>query len=243
MRISRYKINRRGSFNRSGRGRCILAGLLTVCLFVQQFLRMVDACANFLSEALHPDNCVGILRLADTHSLDRLRKSVQNYIVQNFPQVLTHEEFLELPAEILSEILGADELCVTEEEQVFETVMRWVRYREAERKGLLCQVLRHVRLPLLDPWYFVEWVEGDELVWKNPDVFPLLQEARMYHLSGNEVGTHSTDSVILTWFAQFFCFVLVAVDIGKGKISIYPADSGISKSLLSLCTTVVVQAL
>ncbi|XP_072896851.1 kelch-like protein 6 isoform X2 [Hemitrygon akajei] len=106
-----------------------------------QFLRMVDACANFLSEALHPDNCVSILRLADTHSLDGLKKCVQNYIVQNFPQVLTHEEFLELPAEILSEILGSDELCVTEEEQVFETAMRWVRYREAERQHQLSQII------------------------------------------------------------------------------------------------------
>ncbi|XP_072896850.1 kelch-like protein 6 isoform X1 [Hemitrygon akajei] len=172
-----------------------------------QFLRMVDACANFLSEALHPDNCVSILRLADTHSLDGLKKCVQNYIVQNFPQVLTHEEFLELPAEILSEILGSDELCVTEEEQVFETAMRWVRYREAERQHQLSQVLRHVRLPLLDPWYFVEWVEGDELVWKNPDVFSLLQEARMYHLSGNEIISERTKPRMQEFQSEVFMII------------------------------------
>eukprot|EP00061_Rhincodon_typus_P007113 g28457.t1 len=147
---------------------------------------MVDACASFLMDAVHPDNCVGILRLADTHSLDSLRRRVQSYIIQNFPQVLNNEEFLELPAEILSDILRSDELHVTDEEQVFETVIRWVRYRELERLHQLPQVLRHVRLPLLDPWYFVEQVEGDELVRQNPDVFHLLQEARMYHLSGNE---------------------------------------------------------
>ncbi|GCB60537.1 hypothetical protein scyTo_0014187 [Scyliorhinus torazame] len=153
-----------------------------------QFPRMVDACASFLMEALHPDNCVGILRLADTHALDNLRRRVENYIIQNFPQVLTHEEFLELPAEILSDILRSDELYVTDEEQVFETVTRWVRHREPERRLQLFQVLKHVRLPLLDPWYFVEQVEGDEIVRQNPEVFHLLQEARMYHLSGNEVS-------------------------------------------------------
>ncbi|XP_069755420.1 kelch-like protein 6 isoform X2 [Narcine bancroftii] len=172
-----------------------------------QFLRMVDACANFLSEALHPDNCVGILRLADTHSLEVLRKCVQNYIVQNFPQVLKHDEFLELSAEILSEILQNDELCVTEEERVFETVMRWVRYREAERQHQLCQVLEHVRLPLLDPWYFVEWVEGDELVWKNPDVFHLLQEARMYHLSGNEIISKRTKPRMQEFQSEVFMII------------------------------------
>ncbi|XP_048398280.1 kelch-like protein 6 [Stegostoma tigrinum] len=172
-----------------------------------QFLRMVDACASFLMDAVHPDNCVGILRLADTHSLDSLRRRVQNYIVQNFPQVLNNEEFLELPAEILSDILRSDELYVTDEEQVFETVIRWVHYRESERLHQLPQVLRHVRLPLLDPWYFVEQVEGDELVRKNPDVFHLLQEARMYHLSGNEIISERTKPRMQEFQSEVFMII------------------------------------
>ncbi|RXM31465.1 hypothetical protein EOD39_6969 [Acipenser ruthenus] len=142
---------------------------------------MVDACANFLTEALHPDNSVGILQLADTHSRDTLRTRVQNFLIQNFPQVVTYEEILDLPEEIFCNILKSNELSVTEEEQV----MSWVQSRENERLSLLPHILKHVRLPLLDPWYFVERVEGDELIWKCPEVFPLLQDARMYHLSGN----------------------------------------------------------
>uniref|UniRef100_G3UPM3 Kelch like family member 6 n=1 Tax=Meleagris gallopavo TaxID=9103 RepID=G3UPM3_MELGA len=153
-----------------------------------QFLRMVDACASFLTEALQPDNCVGILRLADAHSLHSLKQQVQNYIIQNFTQVLSYEEFLELPADVLCSTLKSDDLYVTEEAQVFETVMNWVRYKESERFPLLPSVLENVRLPLLDPWYFVETVEADQLIRQCPDVFPLLQEARMYHLSGNEVA-------------------------------------------------------
>ncbi|POI24682.1 hypothetical protein CIB84_011568, partial [Bambusicola thoracicus] len=153
-----------------------------------QFLRMVDACASFLTEALQPDNCVGILRLADAHSLHSLKQQVQNYIIQNFTQVLSYEEFLELPADVLCSTLKSDDLYVTEEAQVFETVMNWVRYKESERFPLLPSVLENVRLPLLDPWYFVETVEADQLIRQCPDVFPLLQEARMYHLSGNEVS-------------------------------------------------------
>lgn len=149
---------------------------------------MVDACASFLTEALQPDNCVGILRLADAHSLSSLKQQVQNYIIQNFTQVLHYEEFLELPADVLCSTLKSDDLYVTEEAQVFETVMSWVRYKESERFPLLPYVLENVRLPLLDPWYFVETVEADQLIRQCPDVFPLLQEARMYHLSGNEVS-------------------------------------------------------
>ena len=149
---------------------------------------MVDACASFLTEALNPENCVGILRLADTHSLDSLKKQVQSYIIQNFVQILNSEEFLELPVDTLYHILKSDDLYVTEEAQVFETVMSWVRHKQSERLCLLPYILENVRLPLLDPWYFVEMVEADPLIRQCPEVFPLLQEARMYHLSGNEVS-------------------------------------------------------
>nr|XP_005991271.2 PREDICTED: kelch-like protein 6 [Latimeria chalumnae] len=172
-----------------------------------QFLRMVDACANFLTEALHPDNCVGILRLADTHCLHMLKDQVQNFIIQNFMQVLSHEEFLELPVDILCHILKNDELNVTEEEQVFETVMHWVRYQEAERLPLLPQLMENVRLPLLDPWYFVETVEADELIRRSTEIFPLLQEARMYHLSGNEIITERTKPRMHEFQSEVFMII------------------------------------
>lgn len=149
---------------------------------------MVEACSNFLHEALHPENCVGILRLADAHSLAKLKQQVKTYIIQNFIQVLNFDEFLELHEDDLYSILKSDDLCVTEETQVFEMVMNWTHYKLSERLPLLPYVLGGVRLPLLDPWYFVETVEADPVIRQCPDVFPLLQETRMYHLSGNEVS-------------------------------------------------------
>lgn len=163
-------------------------GLYDIFLLCFQFLRMVEACSSFLKEALHPENCVGILRLADAHSLDTLKQQVENYIVQNFTQVVNYDEACELPAEILHSMLKSDDLCVTEEAQVFQIVMKWVRYKTADRLPLLPYILESVRLPLLDPWYFVDTVEADPLIRQCPDVFPLLQEARLYHLSGNEVS-------------------------------------------------------
>uniref|UniRef100_A0A8D2KR50 BTB domain-containing protein n=1 Tax=Varanus komodoensis TaxID=61221 RepID=A0A8D2KR50_VARKO len=172
-----------------------------------QFLRMVEACSNFLNEALHPENCVGILRLADAHSLDHLKQQVKNYIIQNFTQVLNYDEFLELPADVLYCMLKSDELCVTEEAQVFETVMNWVCYKIAERLPLLPYVLENVRLPLLDPWYFVETVEADPIIRQCPDIFPLLQEARMYHLSGNEIISERTKPRMHEFQSEVFMII------------------------------------
>ncbi|KAM6443199.1 kelch-like protein 6 [Liasis olivaceus] len=172
-----------------------------------QFLRMVEACSSFLKEALHPENCVGILRLADAHSLDKLKEQVENYIVQNFTQVLNYDEVCELPADILCCVLKSDDLCVTEEAQVFQIVMKWVRYKIADRLPLLPYVLETVRLPLLDPWYFVDAVETDPLIRQCPDVFPLLQEARMYHLSGNEIISGRTKPRMHEFQSEVFMII------------------------------------
>ncbi|KAG5847564.1 hypothetical protein ANANG_G00127480 [Anguilla anguilla] len=172
-----------------------------------QFLRMVDACSNFLAEALLPENCVGVLRLADAHALVALKTRVQNYIVQKFSHVVAHEEFLELPGDILASLLQRDDLDVSEEEMVFETLLRWTQAREGERLRLLPCLLQHVRLPLMDPWYFVEKVEANALVRRCPEAFPLLQEARMYHLSGNEVISERTKPRLQEFQSEVFMII------------------------------------
>ncbi|KAG8445431.1 hypothetical protein GDO86_010274 [Hymenochirus boettgeri] len=172
-----------------------------------QFLRMVDACSSFLTESLHPENCVGVLRLADAHSLESLKTQVHNYIIQNFSQVLNHEDFLELPFEMLSHILKSDDLYVTEETQVFETVITWVQYKKSERFHLLPNILECVRLPLLDPWYLVGNVETNELIRQCPDVFPLMQEARMYYLAGNEIISERTKPRIHEFQSEVFLII------------------------------------
>ncbi|NP_001005316.2 kelch-like protein 6 [Danio rerio] len=179
--------------------------LEAACLF--QFPRIVDACASYLAEALHPENCVGILHLADVHSLESLKTQVHSYIVQNFSQVVDHEEILELPADVLVSLIQHDDLGVTEEEQVFDTVIRWVKAREDDRTALLPRVLTHVRLPLLDPWFFVERVEGDPLIRHCAEVFPLLQEARVYHLSGKEVISERTKPRVQEFQSEVFMII------------------------------------
>ncbi|XP_061580424.1 kelch-like protein 6 [Cololabis saira] len=157
-----------------------------------QFLRVVDACATFLSKALHLESCIGILNLADSHALPALRTRTQDYITSHFSQVIQLEDFLQLPAESLEAILQRDSLDVKCEECVFEALMRWVRAQRDERFPLLARLLSHVRLPLLEPAYFVEKVESDELIRSCSEAFPFLQEARTYHLSGREVVSERT---------------------------------------------------
>lgn len=152
---------------------------------------MVDACAGFLSKSLHLESCIGILNLADSHVLTSLKTGAQDYIVSQFSRVVLQKDFLELPADSLESVLQRDDLDADCEECVFEALMRWVRARRDERSPLLARMLSHVRLPLLEPAYFVDKVEADELIRSSSEVFPLLQEVRHYHLTGRGVSIHT----------------------------------------------------
>ncbi|XP_068602535.1 kelch-like protein 6 [Brachionichthys hirsutus] len=172
-----------------------------------QFLRVVDACTGFLSKSLHLDSCIGILSLAERHALTTLKAGAQDYIATHFSRVVQQHDFLELPAESLETVLQRDDLDMTCEECVFEALMRWVRARQQERHPSLARLLSHVRLPLLEPAYFVEKVESDELIRNCSEAFPLMQEARTYHLTGKEVVTERTKPRMQHFLSEVFLII------------------------------------
>jgi kelch-like protein 10 len=59
------------------------------------------------------------------------------------------EELLELPLEDLQAIVGADELNV-KEEMVWECVQRWIDHDTDNRKGHIVDLLKNIRLGILD---------------------------------------------------------------------------------------------
>ncbi|CAN9497683.1 unnamed protein product [Ophioblennius macclurei] len=173
-----------------------------------QFMRVVDACTDFLTKSMNLENCIGILSLADTHALSGLKTRVQDFVATQFSQVVQQQDFLELSAESLGSVLQRDDLDVKREEFVFEALMCWVRARRDERgTAVLARLLSHVRLPLLEPAYLVEKVESDELIRRCSDAFPLLQEARLYHLSGREVVSERTKPRMQHFLSEVFLII------------------------------------
>jgi kelch-like protein 10 len=59
------------------------------------------------------------------------------------------EDLLELPVEELQAIVAADELNVREE-MVWECVLRWIDHDTDNRKGHIVDLLKIIRLGLLD---------------------------------------------------------------------------------------------
>ena len=106
--------------------------LPAACLL--QLAEIQDVCCKFLKRQLDPSNCLGIRALADTHACQDLLRIADKFTQHNFQEVMEHEEFLLLPLPQLIEIISSDELNVRSEEQVFQSVMNWIKYNMGERR-------------------------------------------------------------------------------------------------------------
>lgn len=66
-------------------------------------------------------------------------------------QVCKNQEFYQLSADQLADLLKSDDLNVTSEQDVFHALMAWVQHEPASREKYVSDLLGLIRLPLLQP--------------------------------------------------------------------------------------------
>lgn len=123
--------------------------LATACLL--QLNDVVNACCNFLARQLHPSNCIGVALFAEQQSCNTLLKLSSSYTFNHFIQVCKNQEFYQLTAEQLANLLKSDDLNVTSEQEVFHALMSWVQHDSRTREKCIPDLLALIRLPLLSP--------------------------------------------------------------------------------------------
>ncbi|XP_033097091.1 kelch-like protein 2 [Anneissia japonica] len=148
-----------------------------------------DACCDFLQRQLHPTNCLGIRAFADIHSCSNLFAHAQGYTLQHFNDVVATDEFNNLSAEQVSDLIKRDHLTVSSEEEVFESAVAWVKHDPVNRQDYMPQLIENVRLPLLSREFLVQRVEMEPLIKSSSMCKDFLIEAMKYHLLGKEQRT------------------------------------------------------
>lgn len=151
------------------------------------------ACVDFLENCVSHLNCLGLMEFAKHYSLQLLLQQCQNLLYQEFDIVAKQDEFLELPVEKVVELLHSEKLQV-QEEVLVEAALLWVHHKGSQRKAALAKLLERLRLPLLDPVFFTNKLEADELIQESYDCRKLLQEARLYRTYGREISSERTKS-------------------------------------------------
>ena len=147
-----------------------------------EVLPVRDACCHFMQRNMDETNCLGIHCFAEAHACFNLQEKAKAFTLEFFDDVWPQEEFVGLSQSKLIELISSDELCVDNEEVVFNAVMRWLNHDEKAHWEELHKVLEHVRLPLLSPYFLHDCVESQPVVAKSAECQKLVEEAKTYHL-------------------------------------------------------------
>ncbi|XP_036451147.1 kelch-like protein 35 [Colossoma macropomum] len=193
------------------------------------------ACVDFLEQRVCPSNCLGLIDFAGLYSIEPLLERCQVVLYQDFEMVSKQEEFLELPLERVLELLDSEKLQV-QEEVLVEVALGWVYHRRNQRRAALRTLLERLRLPLLDPVFFTDRLEADELVQECRECWPLLQEARRYHMYGREISSERTKPRRRSGWAETIVVIGGCDRSGISRLSFAEKLDPISKKWLPSAT-------
>ena len=129
--------------------------------------RLKTKASLFLEGTINASNCLALESFASQYNCESLKQSVVTYKFENFGAVAKSEDFRGLDSEKVKELISKDEINVSEEEEVYEAVIAWVKHDLPSRECLLPELLKCVRLFSMSK-FKLRKILDEELVSKNP---------------------------------------------------------------------------
>ncbi|KAH1017837.1 hypothetical protein HUJ05_008431 [Dendroctonus ponderosae] len=133
-----------------------------------QVPNVIQACCDFLERQLDPSNAIGIAHFAEQHGCLELSKKANQYIERRFIQICREEEFLQLSANQLIQLIRKDELNVQDEKEVYNAVLKWIKYDEDTRNRKMEDILSAVRCQFLPPKFLNDQIQKCDVIKKTP---------------------------------------------------------------------------
>uniref|UniRef100_A0A1A9X443 Kelch-like protein diablo n=1 Tax=Glossina brevipalpis TaxID=37001 RepID=A0A1A9X443_9MUSC len=147
---------------------------------------LIIVCCEFLKDRLIPSNCLGILKLADTCGCMKLYNKCQDYIRKHYLEIVNTEEHLLLSFEQIRDLVKSNEIIVDSEINVFNAIMKWIKYNPEKRLMHLAELFKYVRLSLISTKSLMNCVAIEPYIKNNPLCKDFLMEAMEYHLKPEE---------------------------------------------------------
>ena len=151
---------------------------------------LAKVCCEWVAARLDSFDVVRTLWWAkelDSVYTEDLENPAKSYIVANFSEITTGQEFNLLVYEDLKEIIQDDKLSIEREEDVYAVVMKWTEYDKDSRLPYLCDLLTCVRLEVTSREFLAE-LEDDQHIRRCSECFQLLGEARQKLAADEDEG-------------------------------------------------------
>ena len=158
-------------------------------LFAADYLQVtavLEICCKFIVEEvvnnnLCIENYLRICSVADRHGLVEIREEAEHKLALIFSDVAETSEFKEqMTLEEFQRLLVRDDLGCPSETFVFRAVLGWVEFNKETRLCYVADLLRNVRLALVDIEVMITEL-GESGLQEIPECKTMLFEASLYH--------------------------------------------------------------
>ena len=122
--------------------------------------------SDFLVSLINASNCLALESFASRYNCVSLKQAAITYKCENFLAVTKSEDFSKLDVEKVKELICMDEINVSEEDEVYQAMIAWIKYDVPSRECFLPDLLKCVRLFSVSK-YSLRRILDDELVSKS----------------------------------------------------------------------------
>jgi len=124
--------------------------------------------SQFVEESINTSNCIALELFASQYNCESLRLTAIKHKQQHFIAFVKSKDFLSLGFEQVKDLMSQDELQISEEEEVYEAIITWVRHDLVSRECFLPDLLKCLRLFSMSKYSLRMILDKEELVTKNP---------------------------------------------------------------------------
>ena len=138
--------------------------------------------SQFLEESIDVSNCIALELFASQYNCESLKLTAIKHKHQHFDAFVKSKDFLSLGFEQVKELMCQDELQISEEEEVYEAIITWVRHDLESRECFFPDLLKCLRLFSMSKYSLRMILDKEELVTKNPGCTSILTKGLDFFL-------------------------------------------------------------
>ncbi|XP_069848134.1 kelch repeat and BTB domain-containing protein 12 isoform X2 [Dipodomys merriami] len=150
---------------------------VAVAAYFMQMEEVFSVCQKYMMDHMDASNCVGIHYFANQIGAEDLSDQSKKYLYQHFAEVSLHEEILDIEVHQLLALIKSDDLNISREESILDLVLRWVNHNQELRKEHLVELLKQVRLELINPSFLRQALKRNTMLLCDAGCIDIIQNA------------------------------------------------------------------
>ncbi|EDO48272.1 predicted protein, partial [Nematostella vectensis] len=139
--------------------------------------RLKGIACKYLERHMTSSNCIYFYKFGEKYECKDLKFYASQLIKKNFAAVGRSKDFMRLGAKQIEDLIASEDLVIGNEEEVFETVVEWIKYDPEKREDYFADLFRHIRLTSITVSYLFATLVPNPLVKSNPECMAKILEA------------------------------------------------------------------